>query len=361
MSIATKRKRKCAKTRSITKKRNKKTKHRRCGKTKHSRGYKKFCRGGGGKNDAMNVVKETGGDDVFTFDSININPISFTEKINEALTMFIVPLTYNNTNINTTEIRIYNIDDETSQYTHGIKVLCNGLEYNHYTCEFNEHKMNIESVERCFDIMSGTDLIIALIKFADHIGIQESILTDVAIISIDEKNGNENPTEIDLGLYSIMLKGYTWYEQYGFVPYGINMDAVNKKREFFRNLTFNQLNYNVNNADFDGTEFKKLLIGSTPANILIQYLENVNRTIDWNRYTLANIMKFVDEIIKKYNNTNMDEIDDNSKFIYENAVKVVNLIIFIAGLIKFGLKPFSMVRKRWNNRNTDGTFVMNSN
>jgi hypothetical protein len=88
------------------------------------------------------------------------------------------------------------LDRDATNGIYSLSVLCS-IKQNEVTCYFDEVEMNIESIDRCGGIMSGTALMNALLGFADHIGITTNYLTDVATILSEREEITFQP-DVDL-------------------------------------------------------------------------------------------------------------------------------------------------------------------
>lgn len=294
---------------------------RRVRKTIRKRGYAKRVRGG------------DGGDDEFTFQSMrdytdrimDDESFSFLQRVQGAIGLFIEPLAHNNGYGG--EIGIV-LDRDATNGIYSLSVLCS-RNHNEVTCYFDEVKMNIESIEKCGGIMSGTALMNALLGFADHIGISTIYLTDVATIILSEREEITFQPQVDLGLYSILLNGKTWYEKFRFQPINENVSNEHAKRDALRHTNITEL-------------VRRGYAGEYEFNELINYLTNIKSTYDWSKHDVKNTVWILTSLIKLYNAK--PELNDTEIQMVTNAVKSINTIISIAESKTIDIKIYFMVR-----------------
>ena len=158
------------------------------------------------------------------------------------------------------------------------------------TLSFNHKKkiLLIDELHKC--ILNGRKSLTNAIQIAYRLKYKYINLTDASTIHYLHSKSNKN-CSMPLKIYNILLKGYSWYNKYGFYSDTHEIEQIEINR--IRNTDFNMIIYEF--CNYDDYEYNMII-------------NSFNDYFDINIYKLTkNVFKDIEKIRKKLKTTNQKD------------------------------------------------------
>ena len=194
--------------------------------------------------------------------------------------------------------------------------------------------------------ISGVELLCLIYTVAKKINFNISIPEDVSSKSYTLRNNTRKKDEIYLADYYILLKGYSWYGQYGYFSknhdyeFNYNAEVRNLSISDYFNEEFNQKKKYVKNIiDYINELNSQQITSETPIKDVMKILDTIKRNEEAKRIlyiddeVIKYIMLIIEQDLIEYKNTdllldiNNREIDN----IYNNLCGKLTITINTGG------------------------------